>query len=77
MQLGDGIVRCEKKWWDGMGYSDFIGKNVYIFYVETNGSTFRKEGKIIDIKEGLIFLDEIKDGLIAISISRIGKMGVM
>jgi len=56
---------------------ELIGKNVCVFYVETNGKTFKKEGVVVSVNEGLLYLREKIDGDIVIPISRIGKFEVM
>jgi hypothetical protein len=56
---------------------ELVGNKVKIFYQELDGRTFKKEGVILAVEEGLLCLEDIKEGKIIIPISRIGKFEVL
>ena len=56
---------------------EILGKNIVVFYLETDNRTYKKSGVVLNIDDGLLFLDEIKEGKIVIPISRIGKFEVL
>jgi hypothetical protein len=56
---------------------ELIGHKVKVFYQELDGRTFKKEGTVLEVEEGLLCLEDIKEGKIVIPISRIGKFDVI